>query len=190
MPPNLHCYNFHASANAFMQYWNDQNSISDSNFQIMRRQVWQAFVQESIRTIASAKKTNLELKDNLTIEEFAGEAFAMLGDAGIIEPAKDHSCSQCSQPFKATADFMTNEDPAAVIGVDENSTIPALEGEHAALSARQTDVERRAARARANHINNSTANEMDVDYENCTMSVVDGIVFGPKHCAYDGCIKT
>jgi len=182
-------YNFHASASAFMQYWNDQSSISDSSFQIMRRQVWQAFIQESIRTIASAKKTNLELKDHLTIEEVAGEAFAILGNTGIIEPAKDHSCSQCSQPFKAIADFMINEDPAAVIGVDEDSAIPALEGEHAALSARKTDVERQAARARANDINNSTANEMDVDYDNCTMAVVDGIVFGPKHCAHDGCIK-
>jgi hypothetical protein len=113
-------YNFHASASAFMQYWNDQSSISDSNFQIMRRQVWQAFVQESIRTIASAKNNNLELKDHLTIEEVTGEAFSILGNTGIIEPAKEHSCSQCSQPFKPTADFMINEDPAAVIGVDEN----------------------------------------------------------------------
>ena len=47
---------------------------------------------------------------------------------------------------------------------------------------------------------------MDVDYNNCTMIVMDGIVFGPKvktldtnglfifvlvfqHCAQDGCIK-
>jgi hypothetical protein len=54
---------------------------------------------------------------------------------------------------------MVNEDPAAVIGVDENSAVPALEGEHAALSAHQTTTERQAARARANDINNSTANE-------------------------------
>jgi hypothetical protein len=173
-------YNFHASASAFMQYWNDQSSISDSNFQIMRRQVWQAFVQESIRTIASAKNIDLELKDNLTIKEVAGEAFSILGNTGIIEPAKVHSCSQCSQPFKPTADFMINEDPAAVIGLDENSAVPALEGEDAALSAHQTVVERQAARARANDINNSATNEMDVDYDNCTMIVLDGIVFGPK----------
>ena len=134
-------YNFHASASAFMQYWNDQSSISDSNFQIMRCQVWQAFVQESIKTIASAKNFDLELKDNFTIKEVAGEAFAILGNAGIIESAKEHSCSQCSQPFKPNADFMINEDPAVVIGVDENTAIPALEGEHAASSAHQTAVE-------------------------------------------------
>jgi len=173
-------YNFHASASAFMQYWNDQSSIGDSNFQIMRRQVWQAFVQESIRTIASAKDMDLELKENLTIEEVAEEAFATLGNTGIIEPAKEHSCSQCSQPFKLTADFMNNDDPAAVIGVDENGEVPALEGEDAALSAHQTNIERQAAQERANHINNSAANEMDVDYDNCKMVVLDGIVFGPK----------
>ena len=61
-----------------------------------------------------------------------------MGQAGIIEPGKAHSCSQCSQPHKAYADFMANEDPAAVIGVDENSAVPALEGEYANLSARET----------------------------------------------------
>jgi hypothetical protein len=200
-------YNFHASASAFTQYWNDHNPITNSNFQITRRQVWQAFVQESIRTIASVKNIDLELKENFTIEEVAGEAFAMLGNTGIIEPGKKHSCSECSQPFKHAADFMINEDPAAVLGVDENSVIPALEGEHAALSAHQTAVSRQAARARANDINNSAQNEMDIDYDNCTMIVLDGIVFGPKvrnvnnfyikitclfffkHCAQDGCIK-
>ena len=59
----------------------------------MRRQIWQAFIQESIRTIATAKKIDLELKDSLTIKEVAAEAFAKLGNSGIIEPGKAHSCS-------------------------------------------------------------------------------------------------
>jgi hypothetical protein len=75
---------------------------------------------------------------------------------------------------------MVNEDPAAVIGVNENSAVPALEGEHAQLSAQQTVRERQAARTRANNINNSTTNDMDVDYDNCNMIVMNGIVFGPK----------
>jgi hypothetical protein len=75
---------------------------------------------------------------------------------------------------------MVNEDPAAVIGVDENSAVPALEGEHAQLSAQQTVREQQAAHARANNINNSTTNDMDVDYDNCNMIVMDGIVFRPK----------
>ena len=146
----------------------------------MRRQIWQAFIQESIRTIATAKKIYLELKDSLTIKEVAAEAFAKLGNSGIIEPGKAHSCSQCSQPYKAISDFMVNEDPAAVIGVDENSAVPVLEGQYAHLSAHEIAVERQAARRRANNINNSVTDAMDVDYDNCKMIVMDGIVFGPK----------
>jgi hypothetical protein len=33
---------------------------------------------------------------------------------------------------------MANEDPAAVIGADENSAVPVLTGEYANLSARET----------------------------------------------------
>ena len=75
---------------------------------------------------------------------------------------------------------MVNEDPAAVIGVDENIAVPVFEGQYACLSADDTAQERRAARIRANNINNSVADDMDVDYDNCTMIVMDGIVFGPK----------
>lgn len=79
-----------------MQYWNDQNSISDPTFQIMWCQVWQVFVEELIRTIASVKNIDLELKDNFAIKEVTGEAFSILGNTGTIETAKEHSCSQCS----------------------------------------------------------------------------------------------
>jgi hypothetical protein len=48
------------------------------------------------------------------------------------------------------------------------------------LSVRKTVVERQAARLRANNINNSLAEDMDMDYDNCTMIVMDGIVFAPK----------
>jgi hypothetical protein len=48
------------------------------------------------------------------------------------------------------------------------------------LSVRRTAVERQAARLRANNINNSLAEDMDMDYDNCTMIVMDGIVFAPK----------
>ena len=67
-----------------------------------------------------------------------------------------------------------------MIGVDENCAVPALEGEYANLSAQETAVERQAACIRANNINNSATNDMDVDYDNCTMIVLDGIVFGSK----------
>ena len=54
-------------------------------------------------------------------------AFLELGNTGIIE----HSCSQCTQLYKQTAYFLVNEDAAAVIGADENGTVPDLTGEHA-----------------------------------------------------------
>ncbi|KIJ97350.1 hypothetical protein K443DRAFT_74110, partial [Laccaria amethystina LaAM-08-1] len=180
-------YNFHASASAYMQFWNDCASVTDSNVQLTRRHIWQAFVQESIRTIASIKNENLELPEKLPIEEVAKQAFEKLGNGGIIGPGKEHSCSKCCQPYKATADFMANEDPAAVVGADENSAVPVLTGEYADVSARETAAEREAARVRANEIN---PNAMDVDDDDdCTMIILDGIVMGPQHCAFEGCIK-
>ena len=56
---------------------------------------------------------------------------------GIIEPGKKHSCSECSQEYKHTADFMANEDSAAVIGADEHGAVPALTGEYSDLSAHE-----------------------------------------------------
>ena len=118
------------------------HSVTNSNIKVTRHQIWQAFIQESIRIIATAKNIDLELKENFTIKEVTAEAFAKLGNTGIIEPGKAHSCSQCSQSYKAIANFMVNEDPAAVIGVDENSAVPVLEGQYADLSARETAAER------------------------------------------------
>ena len=51
-------YNFHASASAYTQFWNDCSSVTHSDVQVTQCLVWQAFVQESIRTIASVNKNN------------------------------------------------------------------------------------------------------------------------------------
>jgi hypothetical protein len=200
-------YNFHASAAAYTQFWNDCNSVTDSNVRVTRRLIWQAFMQESIRAIASNKGINLELPERLSIKEVAMQAFSELGDSGMIEPAKGHACSECSQLYKAIADFVANEDPAAVLGADDNSAVPVLEGEDAEIAAQETIAARAAARARANQINSETADEeaMDVDYDNTTMIVLDGVVMSPtvssfiifwrrysfllKHCAFDGCTR-
>jgi len=197
-------YNFHASASAFTQFWNDCNSITISTFQITRRQIWHAFVQESLRTIASIQNINLELREDLNIHQVVTEAFAKLGNTGIIAPGKNHSCAECSQPYKHTADFMANEDPAAVIGADENSAVPVLTGEFADLSVREAAEMRAIARNRANNI------QMDVDEpnaDNVKMIVLDGVVIAPmvnhinyfyvkstliyiyKHCSHAGCTK-
>ena len=47
-------------------------------------QIWQAFVQESIRTISATSGLNLELKDGLPIDDVTTDAFSVLGEAGMI----------------------------------------------------------------------------------------------------------
>jgi hypothetical protein len=78
-------YNFHASASAYTQFWNDCTSVTNSDVQFTRCFVWQAFVQESIRTIASTKKINLKLREDLNIHQVVTGAFMKLGNTGIIE---------------------------------------------------------------------------------------------------------
>ena len=115
-------YSFHASAAAYTEFWN--NSFwkpQDVTCQkISRRQVWQAFVQESVRQIAAQSQLNLELRDGLSIDEVTKEAFELLGENGIIRAADKHACSECTQAYKRTADIITGDDPTAVAGNDEN----------------------------------------------------------------------
>ncbi|PPQ93968.1 hypothetical protein CVT25_014375 [Psilocybe cyanescens] len=87
---------------------------------------------------------------------------------------------------------MANDDPAAVQGADENTTVPVLIGENAAISAQNTIEQQAAARTRANNLHsnvNSNNDEMDIDYDDCTMIVLDGLVMGPIHCAFEGCTQ-
>ena len=79
-------YNFHASAAAFTEFWNTafRKMQARNSPKISRRQVWQTFVQESIRTIASSFGLNLELEDGLPINQITKHAFTILGERGII----------------------------------------------------------------------------------------------------------
>lgn len=184
-------YNFHASASAYTQFWNDCNPVGDSNLQVTRCQIWQTYMQESIRSIASTKNINLELAERLTIKEVAEQAFSILGDAGRLEIANDHSCSQCTQPYKAAADFIVNDDPAAVIGADEDNAVPALVGENAALSAQETQQERNAARIRANALNADASSDdsaMDIDIADVTMRIINGILVNPTVSRFNNLI--
>ena len=79
-------YSFHASAAAYTEYWN--NSFGTAKVKVTRRHIWQAFVQESSRTISAVSNFNLELKDGLAIEDVTLKAFEQLGDNGFIQ-----SCS-------------------------------------------------------------------------------------------------
>ena len=112
-------FSFHASSQAYTQFWN--NSFGSTTTTITLRHVWQAFVQESIRTIAAASSHSFELLDNLPISEVSGKAFDILGHNGSIHAATHHSCSECSHPYKhnvnptaaPTDDMDIDEDPSA-----------------------------------------------------------------------------
>jgi hypothetical protein len=131
--------------------------------------VWQAFIQESIRVIASSSDTDLILCDNLPIHEVTAQAFAILGEGGIIQSANHHECSECAHPFKAAPEFITGDDPAAVVGIDENRTVPALQGPASDLPA-----------AAAQSVPEEEA--MDIDHAPVRMVVLDGIVMGHQVC--------
>ena len=175
-------YSFHASASAFTEYWNNSSwrFHEGSAKKITRRQVWQSFVQESVRSIAAVSNTNIELQDSLNIDEVTKEAFNVLGERGIIRAADQHECDECTQPYKSTSDTFPGGDPARIVGVDQNVTVP----QAGVIGA----VDQPGAQG-SNQEENSLANEndMDIDHAPVKMVVLDGIVMGPQHCAYDNC---
>ena len=119
-------YSFHASAAAYAEFWTNSYGKKDS-FKIKRQQIWQAFIQESIRTIACTSNILFETNDNTSIENLIYDAFAVLGEDGGIRLSDKHTCSECTQEHKSVADFTpTANDPVAVLGVDENQTVPQL----------------------------------------------------------------
>lgn len=97
-------YSFHASANTYTQYWNNSFGAIDSQntFKISRRQIWQAFVQHSIRYVASTSDTTFETQPNIPIDDLTQHAFAVLGKGGQIPGAREHICPDCTKPFKRT----------------------------------------------------------------------------------------
>ena len=99
-------YSFHASAAAYTDFWNDTFSNHQSQHfkSLTHRQIWQAFVQESLRSIATTSNYELVLQDALAIDEVTKEAFAVLGNNGRITAADNHSRSECTHEYKATAD--------------------------------------------------------------------------------------
>ena len=106
-------YSFHASASAFINFWN--NSFHSGHVQkISQQQVWQAFVQESICSIAATSNINVELQDGLAIDDVTKEAFSLLDENGIIYAANQHACKECTQPYKHTADALPEAGPEIV----------------------------------------------------------------------------
>ena len=100
-------FSFHASSQAYTQFWN--NSYGSNSTTITLRQVWQAFTQESIRTISTDSSHSVELIDNLPISEVTGKVYDILGHNGIINAATHHSCAECSHAYKQSMDPAAND---------------------------------------------------------------------------------
>ena len=168
-------FSFHASASAYTEFWNNSFwSHHGNSKKLSRRQIWQAFVQESVRSIAEVSGINLEIQDGLAIDDVTKQAFSILGENGIIRAADQHSCQECTQPYKRTADIITEDDPAALVGIDENRDVPPLIGENADIVAQAIEQENVTHAA-------SVDQDMDIDLNgsHVTMAVVDGIVISP-----------
>ncbi|KAF8982922.1 hypothetical protein BDQ17DRAFT_1261833, partial [Cyathus striatus] len=87
-----------------------------------------------------------------------------LGQEGIIGDALNHSCKECTHDYKATADHINADDNAAVVGIDENCTVPILRED--AENTEYADMD-------------DNAMETDLVPEpKVKMIVVDGIVMG------------
>ena len=127
----------------------------------------------------------MELQDGFPIDDVTKHAFLSLGEKGIVRSAKNNFCSECTHDYKNIADIITGNDPAGLVGVDENHNVPVLTGEDADLAAQD------AAQARLD-----VENAIDIDQTpspseatSVELVVMDGVVMGPTHCAFDNCIQ-
>ena len=206
-------YHFHASSSAFAEFWNDTfwSSQKTQSRKISRRQIWHTFVQESMRTVAKFSEVTLEMENGISMEEVTKQTFIQLGDNGVIKCAQNHSCSECTHKYKGTADRITGDDPAAVLGVDENHQVPALVGDGSELAIQDAAQARLnaqlAAQARLNaddamdvdESSQSSSSAEDVEGSSqsssteeaspVTLVVMDGVVMGPTHCAFNNSIE-
>ncbi|KDQ33665.1 hypothetical protein PLEOSDRAFT_1033156, partial [Pleurotus ostreatus PC15] len=113
-------YSFHALTAAITEFWNYSFvQPSGASFTLTHRQVWKAFVLESIRLLAGFSNSTMIFMDNLKISELVAAAYLYLGDGGIIRSAVGHSCDECCHAFKDVADVIPNQDdnPAALADV-------------------------------------------------------------------------
>jgi len=158
-------YSFHASVSAYAEFWTNSYGKQRS-LKIERRQIWQAFVHETVCTIAQASGAMFETNDNPSIDDLTHDAFAILGEGGAMRLSDKHTCSECTQECKAVADFL----PAA----NDASAVPQLAAAEQQNLAESDDL-------------------MDVDIGNqpamVNMVVMDGIIMGPTHCAFDNCTR-
>ena len=166
-------YHFHASVASYAEYWNDQiwKQHSEGIGKLSWRQIWQTFVQESIRSIASSSGVDLELEDGIALDQVTKQVFSILGDRGIIRAADNHHCSECTQTYKSQVDSFSLFDSAATVGVDENALVPGLEVDMGVIEETPNSLP----------IQPSVATQTDANAD-VRMVVVDGIVIGPNVC--------
>ena len=151
-------YHFHASTAAYTEFWNNVfcDEISSTG-RVSHRQIWQAFVQESIRFMGSMSDINLTLRDNLPIDEVTKEAYHVLGEGGLIRAANGHACDECTQKYRRTSNPRVENDESATVEMDE---------------------------ANAEIVAEQAVEESEAPVQ---MVVVDGIVMGHTICAYPEC---
>ncbi|TFK58063.1 hypothetical protein BDN72DRAFT_738364, partial [Pluteus cervinus] len=170
---------FHASTSAYVSFcnnvfWRSQTTeLSDIGY----RHIWQAFIAESVRTIATKSQVDFEVDHNLSIDQVTEQAFELLGENGKIQAAEGHACSECTHPYKDTADRITANQPNSTNLVGMNDDVEAPEPP----SPEHTDAPLPSTSAVPASNDNSLAAPVK-------MVVVDGICVGPKHCAKQDCI--
>ncbi|TFK38642.1 hypothetical protein BDQ12DRAFT_605068, partial [Crucibulum laeve] len=107
------------------------------------------------------------IEDGASNDKLIREAFSVLDNNGVIKSADGHSCLECTQKYKSNPDAILTHNPTSVVGVDENEDNSNQE------------------------INAIDSMDMDIDndYAPVKMVVLDGIVMGPTHCAFDNCFQ-
>ena len=115
-------YSFHASASAIAEFFTN-SFTSKKNFILSRRQIWAAFVQESIRQIATDADQTFTCENNASIDEITKAAYAFLGGDGIISAAENHSCSECTQPYSNSSSipFPNNNTSDTIMDIDSST---------------------------------------------------------------------
>jgi hypothetical protein len=165
-------YSFHASTAAYAEFWTNSYGKGHS-VKVPRRQIWQTFIQESIRSVSQSLEITFETNNNPSIAELTNKAYDSLGENGGIRLSDGHACSECTQEYKATADYAPqNNDPAAVLGVDNEAPIPGLANGNVTIPI----------------VPNQAPNDgATTEKSPVKMVVMDGIVMGPIHCAAINC---
>ncbi|KAF6743978.1 hypothetical protein DFP72DRAFT_858131 [Ephemerocybe angulata] len=90
-------YSFYSSTSAFMDFWN-KSVGHGAGVKISHRQVWHAYILESLRMIAGDQGVDLVLPDHYNIDQITAAAYDHLGADGVIKAAEGHACDECSHP--------------------------------------------------------------------------------------------